>query len=447
MRAAWALVATAAIVAGSTMTAPTRADAASSCLGGALQIVAHEDDDLLFQNPDVLRDVRAGRCVRTVFVTAGDAAQGESYWKSREDGSKAAYAQMAGVANAWTVEDAEVAQQPVRRVTLRRAPTISLVFMRLPDGNRRGTGMANHRFESLKRLWEGSITSISAVDGTATYTGTSLRAALVELMSDFQPTTVRTQDWTAPFGKGDSADHVATAQYVRAADSYVAQAHTLVAYGGYPTWTRMPNVSGADLTAKHAAFHAYLAHDSQLCLEFWCADHLVYTVREARQYVIATESVSNRARRTGVTVTASAQDTWSGQSARNAVDGAAAGYPDAAGAEWVAARGKAGTWIQLNFPTPTLIDGVVLSDRPNLDDQITGGTLLFSDGSTIATGALADNGSARTIAFAPRIVTSLRLTVDSVSASTRNVGLAELEAHDHMPPATSTLSPATVASR
>ena len=59
------------------------------CAGGAIQIIAHQDDDLLFQSPDLLRDVDAGRCVRSVFVTAGDSGYGNDYWQSREEGAEA----------------------------------------------------------------------------------------------------------------------------------------------------------------------------------------------------------------------------------------------------------------------------------------------------------------------------------------------------------------------
>ena len=38
------------------------ASAASPCTGGALTIVAHTDDDLLFLNPHILQDIEAGRC-------------------------------------------------------------------------------------------------------------------------------------------------------------------------------------------------------------------------------------------------------------------------------------------------------------------------------------------------------------------------------------------------
>ncbi len=81
---------------------------ASAATGSILNIVAHEDDDLLFLSPDLLHAIQSGRTVRTIIVTAGDAGDGASYWQSRESGSMAAYAQMSGVANSWTQSDAGV---------------------------------------------------------------------------------------------------------------------------------------------------------------------------------------------------------------------------------------------------------------------------------------------------------------------------------------------------
>jgi hypothetical protein len=134
-----------------------------------------------------------------------------------------------------------------------------------------------------------------------------------------------------------------------------------------------------------------------------------------------------------VRVTASSQNAWTGQTAANAIDGFAVGNSGIRAKEWATNGGGAGSWIQLDFPAT--INGVVLYDRPNLDDQITGGTLLFSDGSVVPTGALANNGSAQTIRFPARITTSLRLLITSVSASTRNTGLAQFETYGNMPPA------------
>src|SRR5205085_11614279 len=57
--------------------ATTGAAATAACPSGAtMNIVAHQDDDLLFLSPDLLHDVQSARCVRTVFVTAGDADNG-----------------------------------------------------------------------------------------------------------------------------------------------------------------------------------------------------------------------------------------------------------------------------------------------------------------------------------------------------------------------------------
>jgi len=265
----------------------------TACTAGAMQIVAHEDDDLLFQSPDLAQDVLAGRCVRTVFLTAGDAAQGETYWRSREAGSLAAYAEMAGVADRWSSSDAGLPDHAVRLMTLTDAPRVSVVFMRLPDGNRAGTGTFVHDYESLRRLWDGDIPTIDAVDGSATYTDASLTSTLTDLMTGFHATTVRTQDWTIEFRHGDNADHTATALFARQADHGYHSAHTLLAYGGYPMWTRLPNVTGADLKAKKNAFLAYAAHDSKICLEPWCPGDLVSTLRLARQYVVATDSTGD----------------------------------------------------------------------------------------------------------------------------------------------------------
>jgi LmbE family N-acetylglucosaminyl deacetylase len=416
---------------GTTVTAS--AAAPSTCTGGAMQIVAHEDDDLLFQSPDLVGDIVAGRCVRTVFVTAGDAAKGETYWKGRETGSLAAYAQMAGVPDAWTTTDAGVPGHPLRLLTLTGAPQVSLVFMRLPDGNRTGSGMLVHDHESLMRLWQGAISSIGAVDGSTTYTQASLTSTLTALLTAYQPTTVRTQDWTIAFRHGDNADHTATALFVRQADRRYGSAHTLLAYGGYPMWTRLPNVTGEQLKAKKSAFLTYATHDSQMCLAPWCPGDLVSSLRLSRQYIVASESTGNVAREPGVTVSASSQDTASGQVATKAVDGFALGDPLARAKEWATEGGTVGSWIQLDLPAPANVNGVVLFDRPNTLDQITGATLVFSDGSSVATGPLANNGSAKTIGFPARRTTSIRLVVTSVSPSTRNVGLAEIEVYGNMP--------------
>ncbi len=133
----------------------------------------------------------------------------------------------------------------------------------------------------------------------------------------------------------------------------------------------------------------------------------------------------NVARLSGVTVTQSSYDY--GQQGSKAVDGVVAGWPLAETNEWSSLQGKAGSWLQLTWSTPTAVDRIVLYDRPNTYDQILGGTLSFSDGSSVTVPALDNAGGPVTLTFPAKTVTSVRLTVNSVSSSTENIGLAEIE--------------------
>jgi hypothetical protein len=127
-------------------------------------------------------------------------------------------------------------------------------------------------------------------------------------------------------------------------------------------------------------------------------------------------------------VTASSEASWTGQLAVKAVDGVADGYPGDYSHEWATAGGGVGSWLQLAWGGSQVLDHVILHDRPNLDDQVTGGTLTFSDGSSVSVGALPNDGSGLQVSFSPRATTSLRFTVTAARSSTINVGLSELEA-------------------
>src|SRR5207245_233342 len=135
----------------------------------------HEDDDLLFQSPDILHDIQAGKCVRTVYVTAGE-RQDPTAMQVREEGVEAAYAVMAGVADSWTTTDAGIATHPMPLVTLAGRPNVSLVFVRLPQSEWGAVGTPAD--ETLKNLWLGNIAKMTADDGSSAYTKSDLTATL-----------------------------------------------------------------------------------------------------------------------------------------------------------------------------------------------------------------------------------------------------------------------------
>lgn len=398
--------------------------------GGAMQIVAHTDDDLIFLSPDFMRDIQAKRCVQTVYTTAGEAGEGPAYWKSLEAGIRASYAKMAGVADSWTTSDAGVPNRPLTMQTLNGAPNVSVVFMRLPDGFPNGLGSAAYNSQSILKLWDGRLSSIRPVDNAATFTKTQFQTALNRLVANFQPTAFRTQDWTGSYKNPyDHSDHWATAKFAQLASRSYTGPHTALAYDAYVIDEYPQNVTGAELTAKVDTFVRFADFDMYICSSpgEGCPDS-PYDEWLKRQYITAIEWTGNAAKSPGTTVSASSQKATA-QGPEKARDGYAWGAPMDASREWVTAGEKAGSWIEYDFSPTRTINAVTLADRPVLTDQVTGGNLQFSDGSSVPVPALPNNGSGLTINFPSKTVSSVRLNITSVSPTTTNAGLAEFEAY------------------
>jgi LmbE family N-acetylglucosaminyl deacetylase len=399
-----------------------------SCPAGrTLNIVAHEDDDLLFLSPDLVADIQAGRCVRTLFATAGDAGLDELYWQGREAGAKAAYADMIG-SGAWSETDAGIGGHPIPVFTHSGNPRVSVAFMRLPDGFD-GDGTSAYGNESLQNLWESELTTIHPVDGTPGYSRSDVVTTLTALMTSYEPDQVRTQDHQGSFGDGDHSDHHATAKFAEVAHLAYSTMHTFTGYLGYRIRFYPANVTGANLTAKQNAFYAYGGHDVFACSSAAeCAGSL-YEQWLPRLYPVSTNT--NLART--ATATASSQDASTGQTADKANDGVLDGYPGDHTREWATVGGGAGSWLKLTWSTPQTISEILLYDRPNSADQITEGTLEFSDGGTVSLCnpdcALSNDGTAKVVSFPPRTTTSIQLTIGIVSPSTINIGLTEIEAY------------------
>ena len=497
------------------------ARAASACSDGSVYVVAHEDDSILFQAPDVVRDISAGDCVETIIVTAGDAGDTAAYYESRESGTEAAVAEMAGVPDNWTEADAGIAGHPMPLMTLAANPRISLVFMQLPDGNLDGSGFPSDGYQSLQKLWTGAIATITTVDGTSSYTTASLEATIAALLADAHASRVLTQDYVSTFGDGDHSDHHAVALLTQAASQQYSVPHLLNGYIGYGISSFPANLSSADAQAKQAAYFTYAPYDSRVCQTVAaCADtYASWWQREytrglqfsnltptagapgttvtlggagfgsatsvsfdgtPAQFAVSSDSTITATVPSGATsgpvtvalpegeaagptqftvtapagpdlaldatATASSASTAMQQLAGKAVDGYTDGCCSGDPAqEWVTVGGGVGSWLDLSWPAPRVLSSLTFYDRPNMQDQVTGGTVTFDDGSTLVVPALPNDGAPLTVIFAPRIVHSLHFVVNAVSATTADVGLAELEARGPTvaPPAVSGVSPAS----
>jgi LmbE family N-acetylglucosaminyl deacetylase len=256
-----------------------------------MNIVAHQDDDLLFMNPDLLHEIEAGDCIRTVYVTAGDAGQGSVYWIGREQGSEAAYDSLLGIPETtiWVQKTVKLAENEyisvVNPIGNRK---VSLIFMLLSDGNINGSGFPDSDFESIAKLYYHRIPVVETVDRQSSYTAEQLTTALTQLMTLYQPTILHTQ---APRDYGtifhDHSDHITVGKFVtNAFAAYPNHASVPITYYvGYPIRQRPEDVTGADLIAKTNAFLAYARFDGGVCQSLDACDTTpTYDAYLHRQY-------------------------------------------------------------------------------------------------------------------------------------------------------------------
>lgn len=186
---------------------------------------AHEDDWQLFMNPTAFEDV-IGRASKTIFVhlTAGDDGLGVSsggrkhpYYLARENGALEAIRFMAD-ADKTPINDTD---GPVifngHKVFRVSYPNATGYFLRLPDGDASGAGFPGTGFQSLKRLADGDIGTLSAIDGSTSYHGwIDLVATLREIITYERGQTpliqINVADLDANINPADHSDHLMTAK-------------------------------------------------------------------------------------------------------------------------------------------------------------------------------------------------------------------------------------------
>ncbi|CAN5422326.1 hypothetical protein BH09MYX1_BH09MYX1_18650 [soil metagenome] len=236
---------------------------------GHLYVVAHQDDDLLFMNPDIEASIRSGHPTRMIFVTAAGSPDVTS-WQAREHGVYTPYMMMANAtfsiyddaATYFTCGAHTYNGFAVRQCSLTQNPLVSLVFLRLGDGD-------------LASLWDTDSgapfyvtpkSTLKSTDNVNTYSKASLIATMAAIYTEFIPARIGTLDSTFAYGD-DHADHVTSALLaLEATHQWGASVATRV-YRGYsmdgaPDYYTTPaaeavNLSPADYAEKHAIMEAY----------------------------------------------------------------------------------------------------------------------------------------------------------------------------------------------
>ncbi len=231
--------------------------------------VAHQDDDLLFLNPELEQTVRAGCPVSTIFLTAGDDGNDLNYVTSRENGARAAYAVMAQVPNRWTEHDLTVNDHRLASFTLDGREGVRLTFVRLPDGEPNGNGTPRYGQQSLLKLIRGQIPKIQPVDNASDrgYPEQELLGTLTSLINRSDAQRILTLDYdNTSFGydaggSADHSDHGIGARYFRKAAYQADRQPKVGPYLGYNMSPLPRNLTPQQTDDKTAVVNEYDRHE------------------------------------------------------------------------------------------------------------------------------------------------------------------------------------------
>jgi hypothetical protein len=184
---------------------------------------AHEDDDMIFMQPELLSRIAEGASTTTIYATtSGPEGRGPGILFS----ATVAYGKIAG-SQAWDCGSIPLGTIAVEHCRLRDRP-ISLVDFGLQDG-----GIYGARPESLLHLIDGSVQQLSA-DTAGSVTSESVIELFADALEATTPDTIETLELAATHGR-DNSSHMFVA-------SIGLWAAARVGYSGPVTWHRGYNV-------------------------------------------------------------------------------------------------------------------------------------------------------------------------------------------------------------
>ncbi|ORY01366.1 hypothetical protein BCR34DRAFT_605977 [Clohesyomyces aquaticus] len=248
-----------------------------TCSGGSIYFSAHPADSLLYHNPDLFHDFYVFKCITTVLFTSGDRGNTDSHSLMLEGGLEDAYSFMAGtdVKDAWNQAHIQFNGKPVLVRFLKDMPQFQIMYLRLPSGSPDGKGYQANFGDSLRRLYEGDIKSLSATDGSSTYTLESLQALIASILKKKDARHIRVLDFKTPLpheqGDGhDHADHITSARIVADAWKQENLAGTLQGYAANALRRVYPNlnITARNYRVKLETFFQYAAKDKYMCKDY-----------------------------------------------------------------------------------------------------------------------------------------------------------------------------------
>ncbi|CAB3638357.1 RICIN domain-containing protein [Paraburkholderia rhynchosiae] len=236
---------------------PATARAANCSAGTLVTVVAHLDDDLLFVDPAISERLDAGWCITTVHLIGGANGANFAYVLTREQASRLAYARMAGVADAWSESNVEIAGKLVHEMVLKARPQVRLLELRLPGGGVRGGR------EPLGLLWDQHATLATYpmnADGSVRvkYDRDTLSATLKAILVQASQIYTLNPD-TVPFI--EHPDHIYAARITRHVAQTLGKSVPIVYHVTYPTGGWPGNLPAAEVQRKRDIVASYFSID------------------------------------------------------------------------------------------------------------------------------------------------------------------------------------------
>jgi LmbE family N-acetylglucosaminyl deacetylase len=233
-------------------------DGAPLIAGHDLVIVAHQDDDLLFMQPDQLDAVRSGIGVTTVYVTAGNGDKGADYANDRYRGLMSAYSSATGLDD-WFCGWISVAEHLAEHCRLEGA-NLSLLFLGYPDGGYDTPPDPSHDTvtpNALLNLWEGQITGADTVAyRVAHYDQRGLISTIAAIIETTTPSTIRTLEVSATHGR-DHEDHMIVGALALLGAALADSSAEILSYRGYNTESEPINTLDAVFAPSEDVFAHY----------------------------------------------------------------------------------------------------------------------------------------------------------------------------------------------
>ena len=228
-------------------------------------IIAHPDDWQLFMG-EYAFDVIHSAPTKVVIIStdAGDGGKDTAYWQTREKAGIGSVRSVLGfsltdgdpseVQDTVVVNGAKIAHRSLRNV--------SMYFFRLPDGDDTGEGTAFGKYQSMLKLYDGQIDSITSLDGTNTYTKDSLGKAITAIVQKEYPSPKNSVALyildPGSERKYSHSDHLVTQFYARDSFSGLQSSNCKTrAFRDYAISKKTQNLFDDELSKKVRLFEAY----------------------------------------------------------------------------------------------------------------------------------------------------------------------------------------------